>query len=94
MAGLYVWQTNLDGRRQNDALLFGGGVEWNRSPWRLQMYGSGYVGYMGDIGDKPVLFRTNLERRGKRIHALIQLQQGIHDFEYSSIGAGIRYVLR
>lgn len=92
MAGLYVWQTNLDGRRQNDAFLFGGGAEWNRPPWRIQVYGSGYLGYMNKLGDKPVLFRTSLERREKRITGLIRLQQGISDFEYTSFEVGIRYV--
>ncbi len=91
MAGLYVWQTNLEGRRQNDAFLFGGGAEWNRSGWRLQVYASGYLGYMNNLGDKPVLFRTGLEKRGRRIHAVLKLQQGISDFQYSSIESGIRY---
>ncbi|MBC7826474.1 MAG: hypothetical protein H7122_01915 [Chitinophagaceae bacterium] len=94
MAGLYVWQTNLDGRRQNDAFLFGGGVEWNPSRWRIQMYGSGYLGYMDDLGDKPVLFRTSIERKGKRINGILKFQQGLHDIEYSSVETGIRYIFK
>lgn len=92
MAGLYVWQTNLAGKRQNDAFLFGGGAEWNRSAWRIQVYSSGYLGYMNNSGDKPILFRTSLERKGKRTTALLKFQQGICDFEYTSFEAGIRYV--
>jgi hypothetical protein len=94
MVGLYVWQTNLDGRRQNDAFLFGGGIEWNHSAWRIQVYGSGYLGYMNNLGDKPVLCRANMEKRGKRIHGLIKFQQGISDFDYFSIEAGIRYIFK
>jgi hypothetical protein len=94
MAGLYVWQTNLDGRRQNDAFLFGAGLEWNYSGWRIQAYGSGYLGYMNNLGDKPILFRTNLERRGKRVHGLLRFQQGISDFGYSSFEAGLRYAFK
>lgn len=91
MTGLYVWQTNLDGRRQNDAFLFGGGVEWNPSKWHIQLYGTGYLGYMDDLGDKPVLVRTAIERKGKRINQILRFQQGLSNFEYSSIEAGLRY---
>lgn len=92
MVGLYVWHTNLDGRRQNDAFLFGVGVEWNRRAWRLQVYGSGYLDYMDDLGDKPVLFRTSLEKRGQKIHGMLRFQQGISDFAYTSIETVIRYI--
>lgn len=91
MAGLYVWQTNLDGRRQDDAFLFGGGIEWNPSRWHIQLYSSGYLGYMGHLGDKPVLLRASFERKGKRINEILKFQQGISDFEYLSIEAGLRY---
>ncbi len=91
MTGLYVWQTNLDGRRQNDAFLFGGGIEWNPSRWHIQLYGSGYLGYMDDMGDKPVLVRAGIERKGKRWNQLLRFQQGISNFDYSSIEAGLRY---
>ena len=91
MTGLYVWQTNLDGRRQNDAFLFGGGIEWNPSMWHIQLYGTGYLGYMDDEGDKPVLLRAGIERKGKRISQLLRFQQGISNFGYSSIEAGVRY---
>ena len=91
MAGLYVWQTNLDGRRQNDAFLFGGGLEWNNQKWHMELYGAGYLGYMNNLGDKPIVIRNTLERRGKRIHGILKLQQGVNDFDYSSVETGIRY---
>ena len=94
MAGLYVWQTNLDGRRQNDAFLFGAGVEINPSKWRIQIYGTGYLGYMNQLGDKPILFRTSIEQRGKRVNALFKFQQGIHNFEYTSFEAGLKYAFK
>jgi len=94
MAGLYVWQTNLDGQRQNDAFLFGGGLEWNPSLWRVQIYGSGYLGYMNNEGDKPILFRTHIERRGKKINGILKFQQGLYNFKYSSVEGGIRYIYK
>jgi hypothetical protein len=94
MAGVYMWQTNLDGRRQNDAFLFGGGLEWNPCGWRVQMYGSGYLGYMNHSGDKPVLFRTTIEQKGKKLNGILKIQQGLNDFGYSSVEAGIRYAFK
>lgn len=92
MAGLYVWQTNLDGRRQDDAFLFGAGIEWNPPSFRVQMYGTGYLGYMNNEGDKPVLIRATIEQRRKGINAIVKFQQGIHNFRYSSVEGGIRYI--
>ena len=94
MTGLYVWQTNLDGKRQNDAFLFGGGLEWNPHKWRMQFYGTGYLGYMYDLGDKPVLIRAAIERKGKRINTILKLQQGLSDFDYSSVEAGLKYTFK
>lgn len=94
MAGFYVWQTNLDGRRQDDAFLFGGGAEWNPVAWRLQFYGTGYLGYLNNQGDKPILFRASIEQRGKKINGILKFQQGFHDFNYSSVEAGLRYLFK
>lgn len=94
MAGLYVWQTNLNGRRQNDAFLFGGGIEWNQHRWRMQINSSGYLGYMDNDGDKPILLRASLENKGKRTTKLFRFQQGIHNFQYSSFEIGLRYNFR
>jgi len=91
MTGLYSWQTNLDGKRQDDAFLFGGGLEFNRHRFRLQSYFSGYVGYMENKGDKPILFRTSLENRWKHLIGFTRFQQGLHDFAYTSIEIGIKY---
>lgn len=91
MAGLYFWQTNLDGRRQNDAFLFGGGIEWNPDKWKMQLYSSGYLGYMDDMGDKPIVLRAAFEHKGSRTTKILRLQQGIHNFEYSSVELGLRY---
>ena len=94
MTGLYVWQTNLDGKRQNDAFLFGGGMEWNPPSWRVQLYGTGYLGYMDDLGDKPVLIRAGLEQKGKRINGILKFQHGLSNFDYSSVEAGLKYTFK
>jgi hypothetical protein len=92
MAGFLVWQTNDDGDlRQNDAFLFGSGLEWNRSGMRVQGYCAGYLGYKNN-GDKPIVFRVNIEKSKKRNIYLFRLQQGVNDFDYFSMEAGLKYL--
>jgi hypothetical protein len=91
MAGLYSWQTNLAGKRQDDAFLFGGGLEFNKKSFRIQSYVTGYLGYMESYGDKPVVFRTGIEKRWNHFIVFLRFQEGLHDFEYTSIESGLKY---
>jgi hypothetical protein len=90
MAGLYVWQMDKDDLRQNDAFLFGSGLEWNKNGWKLQPNISGYLGYQAKSGDKPIVFRINAEKRFSKTTLLLRFQQGLNDFKYSSGEVGIR----
>ena len=91
MAGLYSWQTNLDGKRQDDAFLFGGGLEYNKKRFRLQSYVGGYLGYMEHQGDKPIVFRTGAEKTWNHKILLLRFQQGLHDLKYTSVEAGMKF---
>ena len=91
MVGMYSWQTNLDGKRQDDAFLFGGGLEFNKNRFRVQTYAAGYLGYMENSGDKPIVFRTAIEKRWNHIIAFFRFQEGLHDFSYSSFEIGSKY---
>ena len=93
MAGFLVWQTNSDVLRQDDAFLFGSGVEWNHKGFRFQGYSAGYIGYKRN-GDKPVLLRINLEKRKNKCIYLFHLQQGLHDFSYFSVETGAKFLFR
>jgi len=90
MAGFYSWQLISDKHRQNDAFLFGNGLEWNKKSLRLQTYIAGYLGYLENSGDKPIVFRTSLEKKFKRSSLLFGFQQGLHDFKYSSGEVGMK----
>lgn len=92
MLGFFVWQTNSDQHRQDDAMLFGSGFEWNKNKLRLQAYAAGYSGYENN-GDRPVVVRLNMEKKQKRKIYLFRLQQGLHDFAYFSIEAGAKFIL-
>jgi len=91
-AGFFVWQTNVDNFRQDDAVLFGSGVEWNHKGIRLQAYAAGYSGYKNN-GDRPTLVRVNMEKRVGRKVYIFRLQQGLHDFKYFSVEAGARFIV-
>lgn len=91
MLGFYSWQLIQYGRRQNDAFLFGTGMEWNTRTIRLQTYVAGYLGYLAYSGDKPVVFRTSLEKKFNHIGLQAGFQQGLHDFKYTSTELGIKY---
>lgn len=91
MSGFYVWQTNNDKLRQDDAFLFGSGLEWNKNSWRLQLYGAGYIGYKNN-GDRPVVARLGLEKKSRNRISFFRLQQGFFDFRYFSLEAGSRFL--
>ena len=94
MAGFYCWQIEQEDFRQNDAFLFGTGMEWYPESWRFQTYIAGYLGYIENSGDKPVVFRASAEKRLGRSSLLLKFQQGLHDLKYSTVEFGGKYYFR
>ena len=92
-AGFLVWQTNDAHLRQDDAFLFGMGLEYNHNGFRFQGYTGGYLGYM-ENGDKPIVVRMNFEKKMSRYTYLFRLQQGVYDFNYFTVETGARYMFR
>lgn len=92
MLGFYVWQTNDDHHRQDDAILFGTGLEFNRKRWRCLAYMAGYSGYKNN-GDRPVVVRLAVEKNIKRYVLMMRLQQGLHDYAYTSSELGVKFRL-
>jgi hypothetical protein len=93
MAGFYSWQTYSVEHQQNDAFVFGSGLEYNNKRWRAQGSVSGYLGYE-DMGDKPILFRASIEKRSAHIGWVIRFQHGIKDYGFTSIETGVKYLLK
>ena len=89
MAGFYAWQTNDDDLFQDDALLLGAGLEYNRNQWRVQLNNCAYYGYR-DNRDDPMVLRAAVEKRIRRFTALVKFQQGLQDFDYSTVEAGLK----
>jgi hypothetical protein len=88
-AGFYVWQMLRDNLLQNDAPSYGLGIEAASEKLRIRAAAGGYAGYLGD-GDQPLVGRFDLWydlKEGLRLN--LRYQEGIHDFPYRSLRAGI-----
>lgn len=92
MAGFMAYQTYDLMHNQNDAFLYGLGAEANFGKLSVKNDLAGYIGYL-DIGDKPMVYRLELELAQKYFHWLLRYQYGIIDFPYQSIGLGFRWEL-
>jgi len=88
MLGFYVYQTNLDNHRQNDAFQYGAGCDLNFGKLQMDHQLGGYLGYL-DNGDHPMVYRMNLSYTlNPRFDLICRFQQGFFDYPYSSIRAG------
>jgi hypothetical protein len=93
MAGFYVWQIQVEEFRQNDAFLFGTGLEFEKNKWKAKTGIAGYLGYMEKKGDKPIVVRAGMEKNFNRSSLVLGFQQGVHDFKYTSGELGLKYRL-
>ena len=88
MLGFYVWQTNRDDYRQNDALLYGLGLSLFNEKFECNAKYGGYKGYIGN-GDAPMVLRANAIYKFPKTHLKLSFQQGLQDFDYSTVGLGV-----
>ena len=95
MAGGYFWQAdNIMRHRQDDAFLFGSGLEWSKKNIRIQTCVTGYLGWYYRLRDKPILFRAGIDKTMKKNTWFFQFQQGLHNFNYSSTEMGMKFHLK
>ncbi len=94
MLGFYSWQVESEKHNQDDAFLFGTGLEWNKNEWRIQTNVAGYLGYLKDSGDKPLVYRFNMEKKIKALSLLFGFQQGLNDLDFSSATFGMKYFFK
>jgi len=89
--GLYVYQTHQVMALQNDALLWGGGVVLSGSVFELNTSIGGYHGYFNQ-GDRPIVARLSTQIHfNNSLSGVVGIQQGIHDFDYTSFNLGVYY---
>jgi hypothetical protein len=85
MVGFYVWQLHGNSQLQNDAFLYGLGVDFNTPKLEVKNSFGGYNGYLGN-GDSPMLYRLIFRSKfDSQINYELGLQAGIQDFNYTSI---------
>jgi hypothetical protein len=92
MIGFYSWQTNNDAHMQDDAFLYGAGIDIASEKIRLSASTGGYIGYIKDH-DRPVVARLSILKLGNHFDCGISAQAGINDYPYNSIKLSVVYKL-
>lgn len=93
MTGFYSWQLyyNTDGilYHQNDALLYGAGLIFNKKKIKIEGCIAGYAGYV-NIKDSPMVLRLKTELVFGNVKGVLGLQQGVReDFDYTTLRFGV-----
>ena len=89
LGGFYVWQTYLDNYPQNDALLYGAGLQFLFRDFFITNSIRGYSGYMYN-GDHPLVYRTELGIREGSAALILGFEKGIRDYPFNCLRVVIR----
>lgn len=88
--GFYVYQTNSTVYFQNDAYMFGAGLDLKNDKWRFSAQYAQYSGYFREY-DLPKVVRLEIERTHKRLTYYFRFQEGNQSYNFTSLRAGLRY---
>jgi hypothetical protein len=91
MLGFYVWQTNRADQFQNDAFLYGLGLDIDWKDYQLQASFRGYAGYLDD-GDRPGTIDLRLARRWEFFQISLGGGVGLWDNLYNRLEVGSGYL--
>ncbi|MDA9312226.1 hypothetical protein N8371_04080 [Vicingaceae bacterium] len=84
LAGFYVYQTYLENNYQNDAFMFGLGIDVNSKKLTYEASLNGYVGYL-NAGDRPMVARIGVRSNDPdKTNFGLRIQQGIIDQQYTT----------
>ncbi|MFH0761707.1 MAG: hypothetical protein V2A67_09425 [Bacteroidota bacterium] len=87
--GFLVWQTYLDNYPQDDAILFGAGLNLDFRSFFINQTFRGYAGYMNN-GDRPLVYRADLGIKVGTAAFMIGYEKGLKDYPFESIRCGFR----
>lgn len=91
--GFFAYETNEPQNGQNDAPTYGIGLDTSLDEWTMSHQFRGYRGWKKN-GDAPLVYRFRLDKRLSNNWSLgFRLQQGLHDFEYTTYSLLVRLVL-
>ena len=88
MIGFYCWMTNDLIYRQNDAILSGIGASLKIINLSMGADYTGFKGYRIN-GDRPMIFRSNLNFEFKKNILSLRYNHGIKDFPYDTYSVGL-----
>ncbi|MFH0867641.1 MAG: hypothetical protein V1904_15735 [Bacteroidota bacterium] len=92
MIGFYSWQTNNVGYFQDDAFLYGAGIDFSFSKVVASFNAGGYYGYVNNH-DRPVIARLQLTKEAKKHSWGLKFQIGLNDYPYYSVRIFFKYTL-
>lgn len=87
--GFYCWQTNLDNYPQNDALLYGCGINFDFKDFFVNQSFRGYSGYMNN-GDQPMVYRADVGIKMGEAAFIVGYEKGLKDYLFQSFRAGFQ----
>ncbi|GAB5553510.1 MAG: hypothetical protein Sapg2KO_31010 [Saprospiraceae bacterium] len=90
MLGFFVWQTNRADQFQNDAFLYGLGLEMMNEKYTLGINYRGYLGYL-DNGDKPAVLDLRVSHNLGRFELFAGGGIGFADNLYDRLELGSAY---
>jgi hypothetical protein len=94
MLGFYVWQTNIADHIQDDAILFGAGIQLHSKTFSFSNEIGGYYGYLNN-GDRPIVLRSRIEtKRDKNLNFSFQFEHGLQDYNFRSVRLSLIYRLK
>lgn len=83
--GFYAYQIYEKNHRQNDAILYGAGIDLEIGKLQIGNQLTGFHGYLNN-GDRPMVYRMIVKPAADhRISAYLLLQQGLKDFQFTSV---------
>ncbi len=82
--GFYSWQTTDADNLQNDAFLYGGGLEYFKGSWTAATSLSGYMGYK-DERDQPVVVNIDVRKDFGQKALRLQYIKGLKDWKYTTL---------
>ncbi|MCL1821989.1 MAG: hypothetical protein FWG22_04115 [Prolixibacteraceae bacterium] len=93
VAGFYIWQTNSDQYLQNDAFLYGVGMDIKIHNFLLSGNFSGYNGYINNK-DRPQLVTGSIRYDWSNFALSFEYLHGLRDWEYRTVRFTAAYKFR
>lgn len=101
LLGFYVWQTNKVEMGQDEGKLYEFGIQFRKKEWSVFAEFGGYNGWdayefidrangtnLIDDHNDPLIIRTRVERKIKRVELHVEYQTGFRDYHYQSFKLG------